>query len=158
MSLLLRALFPTFILSGIVPLRYGFFPLSSFFFCREDYLQEPLGLFFSTLGLGILPLSSLLLGSMVDSSEVRILCPSISVMPQFDWLCDVCGCVMSPTSGIYWIELGFINNCNKPQLWPVLLRYSADVTNAFPWVVTYGIKAGPIILCGLRDTTSQSGP
>ena len=23
------------------------------------------------------------------------------VMPQFDWLCDVCGCVMSPTSGIY---------------------------------------------------------
>ena len=32
------------------------------------------------------------------------------VMPQFDWLYDVCGCVMSPTSGIYWIELSFINN------------------------------------------------
>ena len=32
------------------------------------------------------------------------------VMLQFDWLYDVCGCVMSPTSGIYWIELSFINN------------------------------------------------
>ena len=32
------------------------------------------------------------------------------MMPQFDWLYDVCGCVMSPTSGIYWIELSFINN------------------------------------------------
>ena len=79
MSLLLRALFPTFLLSGIVPLRYGFFPLS-LFFCCEDYLQESLGLFFSVLGLGILPLSSLLLDSMVDSSEVRILCPSISFL------------------------------------------------------------------------------
>ena len=37
------------------------------------------------------------------------------VMPQFDWLCDVCGCVMSPTSGIYWVELGFINNYKEPQ-------------------------------------------
>ena len=58
------------------------------------------------------------------------------VMPQFDWLCDVCGCVMSPTSGIYWVELGFINNCKEPQLWLVLFRYSADVASAFPWVVT----------------------
>ena len=32
------------------------------------------------------------------------------VMPQFDWLCDVWGCVMSPTSSIYWVDLGFINN------------------------------------------------
>ena len=61
-----------------------FLPPFFIFFCRKDYLQESLGLFFSALGLGILPLSSLLLGSMVDSSEVRILCPSISVMPQFD--------------------------------------------------------------------------
>ena len=57
-------------------------------------------------------------------------------MPQFDWLCDVCGCVMSPTSDIYWVELGFINNYKEPQLWLVLLRYSADVVSAFPWVVT----------------------
>ena len=57
-------------------------------------------------------------------------------MPQFDWLCDVCGCVMSPISGIYWVELGFINNCKEPQLWLVLLRYSADVASAFSWVVT----------------------
>ena len=32
------------------------------------------------------------------------------VMPQFDWLCDVCGYVMSLTSGIYWVDMGFINN------------------------------------------------
>ena len=57
-------------------------------------------------------------------------------MPQFDWLCDVCGCVMSPTSGIYWVELGFINNCKEPQLWLVLLRDNAYVASAFPWVVT----------------------
>ena len=63
-----------------------------------------------------------------------------NVMPQFDWLCDVCGCVMSSTSGIYWINLGFINNYKEPQLWLVLLRYNADVTSAFPWVVTYGIE------------------
>ena len=80
------------------------------------------------------------------------------VMLQFDWLCDVCGCVMSPTSGIYWVELSFINNYKEPQLWLVLLRYSADVASAFPWVVTYGIRAGLIIPCGFRDTTLQSGP
>ena len=61
-------------------------------------------------------------------------------MSQFNWLCDVCGCVMSPTSGIYWVELGFINNCKESQLWLVLLRYNADVAGAFPWVVTYGIR------------------
>ena len=33
-----------------------------------------------------------------------------TVMLQFDRLCDVCGCVMSPTSGIYWVDMGFINN------------------------------------------------
>ena len=81
------------------------------------------------------------------------------VMAQFDWLCDVCGCVMSPTLSIYWIELDFINNCKEPQLLLVLLRYSADVASAFPyWVVTYGIKVGLVIPCGLRDTIPQSGP
>ena len=53
----------------------------------------------------------------------------------------MCGCVMSLTLGIYWVELGFINNYKEPQLQLVLLRYSADVASAFPWVVTYGIKA-----------------
>ena len=53
------------------------------------------------------------------------------VIPQFDWLCDVCGCVMSPTSGIYWVDLGFINNYKESQLWLIILRYSADVASAF---------------------------
>ena len=79
-------------------------------------------------------------------------------MPQFDWLCDVCGCVMSPILGIYWVELGFINNCKELQLWLIFLRYSADVASAFPWVVTYGIKVGPVTSCGLGDITPQSGP
>ena len=38
------------------------------------------------------------------------------MIPQCDWLCDVCGCVMSPTSGIYWVELGFINNYKEFDL------------------------------------------
>ena len=38
------------------------------------------------------------------------------VMPQFDWLCDVYGWVMSPTLGIYYVDLSFINNYKKPQL------------------------------------------
>jgi hypothetical protein len=25
-------------------------------------------------------------------------------------------CILSPTLGIYWVELGFINNCKEPQL------------------------------------------
>ena len=37
-----------------------------------------------------------------------------TVMPQFDWLCDVCGYVMSPTSSIYWVDLGFINSYKEP--------------------------------------------
>ena len=53
------------------------------------------------------------------------------MMPQFDWLCDVCEYVMNPTSGIYWVDLGFINNYKEPQLWLVLLRYSADVASTF---------------------------
>ena len=64
-------------------------------------------------------------------------------MPQFDWLCDMYRCVMSPTSGIYWVELGFINNYKEPQLWLVLLRYSANVASAFPWVITVAVKELP---------------
>ena len=48
----------------------------------------------------------------------------------------VCGCVMSPTSGVYWVDLGFINNYKKSKLWLVLLRYSVNVASTFPWVVT----------------------
>ena len=40
---------------------------------------------------------------------------SQTVISQFDWLCDMCGCVMSPTSDIYWVDLGFINNYKEPQ-------------------------------------------
>ena len=58
----------------------------------------------------------------------------------------MCGCVISPTSGIYWVDLGFINNYKEPQLLLVLLRYSADVTSAFSWIVTYGIRASLVIL------------
>jgi hypothetical protein len=29
---------------------------------------------------------------------------------------DNCVCLLSPTSDIYWVELGFINNCKEPQL------------------------------------------
>ena len=76
-------------------------------------------------------------------------------MPQFDCLCDMCGYVTSPTSSIYWVNLGFINNYKEFQLLLILLRYGADVSSAFPWVVTYGIRAGPVILCGLRHTTLQ---
>ena len=46
--------------------------------------------------------------------KAQLQCHSLSshgpVMPQFDWLCDVYGCVMSPTLSVYWVELGFINN------------------------------------------------
>ena len=66
--------------------------------------------------------------------------------------------VMSPTSGIYWVELGFINNYKESQLWLVMLRYSADMTNAFSWVVTYGIRVGLVTLCGFGDTTHNEGP
>ena len=37
----------------------------------------------------------------------------------------------------------------------VLLRYSADVSSAFPCIDTYGIRVDPVILCELRDTTPQ---
>ena len=42
-------------------------------------------------------------------------------------------------------------------MWLVLLRYSADVASAFPWVVTYGIRASPVISCELKDTTHGVG-
>jgi hypothetical protein len=29
---------------------------------------------------------------------------------------DNCVCLLSPTLGNYWVELGFINNCKEPQL------------------------------------------
>ena len=76
------------------------------------------------------------------------------------WLivCSVCVCVMSPTSGIYWVELDFINNYKEPQLWLVLLRYNADMTKTFPYVIIYGIRAGPVIPCGFKDITPQSEP
>ena len=48
----------------------------------------------------------------------------------------VCGRGMSPTSGIYWVDLRFINKYKEPQLWLVLLRYGAEVASAFTLIVT----------------------
>ena len=70
----------------------------------------------------------------------------------------MCGCVISPTLGIYWVELDYINNYKESQLRLVILRCSADVASAFPWVVTHGIRTGPVISCGLKDTTHKEGP
>ena len=78
--------------------------------------------------------------------------------PNFDWLCNMYWCMMSLTSDIYWVDLGFIKNYKESQLWLVLLRYSANKASVFPWVVTYGIRADSITPYGLRDNTSQSGP
>ena len=65
---------------------------------------------------------------------------------------------MSPTSGIYWVDLGFINNYKEPQLWLVLLRYSAYVASAFPWVVTYGIRTGLVTRMGSETLLHKVGP
>ena len=62
---------------------------------------------------------------------------------------------MSPTSGIYWVELGFINNFKEPQLWLVLLRYSTDVASAFPWVVT---RRDPAQVHQIRKNPSWMDP
>ena len=32
------------------------------------------------------------------------------------------------------------------------------MASAFPWVVTYGIKASLVTPCGLEDTTHKVGP
>ena len=50
----------------------------------------------------------------------------VTVITQFDWLCDVCGYVMSPTLGIYWVDLGFI----KKMLGHKTLRYKYTATSS----------------------------
>ena len=65
---------------------------------------------------------------------------------------------MSPTLGIYWVDLVFINTYKNLQLWLVLLRYSADVSSAFPWVVTYDIKASPVISWSSETLPHKVGP
>ena len=72
-------------------------------------------------------------------------------MPQFDWLCDVYGCVMSLILGIYRVDLGFINNYKESQLWLVFLRYSADVASAFFWVVTLILSLVYPNMVGLKN-------
>ena len=62
------------------------------------------------------------------------------VISQFDWLCDVCGCVMNLTSDIYWINLSFINNYKEPQLWLILFRYNANVVSVFFWIFSKMIE------------------
>ena len=79
-------------------------------------------------------------------------------MPQFDWLCDMYECVMNPTSGIYWVELSFINNYKKSQLWLVLLKYSANVTSAFPWVVTKALGEDGVSLASFDPLIQDTKP
>ena len=79
-------------------------------------------------------------------------------MPQFDWLHDMCEYVMSPTLGIYWVDLGFINNYKEPLLWLIILRYNADVAGVFPWIVIYGIRADPVTPCRLRTLSHKVSP
>ena len=80
----------------------------------------------------------------------------VIVMPQFYWLCDVRGCVMSLTSGIYSVDLGFINNYKEPQLWLILLRYSVNMTSAFPWVITVIYKKNVFQHIKILDTESYN--
>ena len=73
-----------FSFSGVAPLRYGFFSLSLFFvveiICKGYWVLVFFFIFFIWV-FRILPLLFFIfLGSMVDSSEVRILCPSISFL------------------------------------------------------------------------------
>ena len=65
---------------------------------------------------------------------------------------------MSPTSGIYLVELSFINNYMEPQFQQILLRYSVDVASVVSWIVTYGIRASPVTSYGIGDTNPQSEP
>ena len=38
------------------------------------------------------------------------------------------------------------------------MKYSANVTSVFLWVVTYDIRVGSVTSCGLKDTTHKVGP
>ena len=49
---------------------------------------------------------------MGPNEDVRDLSEGDCDAPKSDKLV----CLLSPTSGNYWVELGFINNCKKPQL------------------------------------------
>ena len=64
---------------------------------------------------------------------------------------------MSPTSGIYWVDLGFINNYKESQLWLVILRYSADVASAFPWVVTIIESIKQVKIEAIRNKKKVTG-
>ena len=49
----------------------------------------------------------------------RCSCELIHVTPYQIWILSksvLCGCVMSPTSDIYWVKLRFINNYKEIQL------------------------------------------
>ena len=73
--------FPSFLLRffflGLFFLRYGFFPLT-FILCSELYCQKITCIFLLLFWDWSFPLFFLLLGSMVDSFEVRRLYPSLS--------------------------------------------------------------------------------
>ena len=52
------------------------------------------------------------LGHMGPNEDVRDLSGGDCDAPNS----DKCVCLLSPTSGNYWVELDFINNCKEPQL------------------------------------------
>jgi hypothetical protein len=49
---------------------------------------------------------------MSSNEDVRDLSGRDCDAPKY----DKCVCALSLTSGIYWIEIDFINNCKEPQL------------------------------------------
>jgi hypothetical protein len=62
-------------------------------------------------------------------------------MPQIH-ISVLCGCVLDPTSGTYWVELGFLNNWKELQylLDQSFGSKSTNVTNAFLVIVTNAKK------------------
>ena len=62
-------------------------------------------------------------------------------------------------SAFSWvITIYFLASLILPSFNLVLLRYSADVASTFPWVVTYGIRAGPVTPMGSKTLPHKVSP
>ena len=51
-----------------------------------------------------------------------------------------------------------INNYKESQLWLVLLKYSANVTSAFPWVVTKALGEDGVSLASFDPLIQDTKP